>query len=728
MKNEMIFMWCKCQIQYNEKIPVRAFHGVNMAGFWQADIVRMRMEPLYFSSRKINLMKNTNPARTFQLPFRQVHLDFHTSEHIPDVGAKFSKSQFQEALRLGHVNSITLFAKCHHGLSYHPTKIGRMHPHLKRNLLGEQIEACREIGVRCPIYISAGFDEWMALNHPEWLVIGKNGAGKDPLQAGWNFLRFNSPYLDYLCAQIEEVVNLWPDNDGLFLDIIAPRLDYSRASLLEMRRLGLDPAQDADVTTFSQQVLLEYYRRTNAAARSVRAETHVFHNGGHIPIGAQEFNFFNSHFELESLPTGGWGYDHFPLSARYAITQPREFLGMTGKFHGTWGEFGGFKRPAALRYECAAMLANGSKCSIGDQLHPSGEMNLDTYALIGAAYAEVQAKEAWAKEVSPVVQVAIVSAESHQNEWRGLDASRVNDEGAARMLLELHIPFVILDEHASWDEYEVVILPDGFELSPAKLERAQKFLKAGGRIIAAGSALLNQSKDAFALNPGATLSGRSPSDPDYLVANELSQEVPVKSAIVIEGGAYDIKVESAQVLAERRVPYFNRTWEHFCSHQHAPDSPEIVGPAAIFGNNIVYFAHNLFSQYRSVAQPLYRDFFRAALKLCFPGGLPVQTNLPSVARFNLLEQKQEKRFIAHLLYAPISFRAMKMTWGTPQPLELIEELLPLQNIRVTLKIKQTIKKVMLAPESTELEFTQTGDELSFTVSEFTGHQMVELGY
>ena len=28
----------------------------------------------------------------------------------------------------------------------------------------------------------------------------------------------------------------------------------------------------------------------------------------------------NTHLELESLPTGGWGYDHFPLSARYAQT------------------------------------------------------------------------------------------------------------------------------------------------------------------------------------------------------------------------------------------------------------------------------------------------------------------------------------------------------------------------------------------------------------------------
>ena len=56
---------------------------------------------------------------------RQVHLDFHTSEHVP-VGDKFSKEQFQSALKAGHVDSITVFSKCHHGWSYHPTKANKM--------------------------------------------------------------------------------------------------------------------------------------------------------------------------------------------------------------------------------------------------------------------------------------------------------------------------------------------------------------------------------------------------------------------------------------------------------------------------------------------------------------------------------------------------------------------------------------------------------------------------
>ena len=57
--------------------------------------------------------------------FRQVHLDFHTSEAIPGIGKAFDKKQFQHMLRTGHVDSVTVFSKCHHGWAYHPSEAER---------------------------------------------------------------------------------------------------------------------------------------------------------------------------------------------------------------------------------------------------------------------------------------------------------------------------------------------------------------------------------------------------------------------------------------------------------------------------------------------------------------------------------------------------------------------------------------------------------------------------
>ena len=663
-----------------------------------------------------------------RLRFRQVHLDFHTSGEIRGIGAEFSKRQFQEALEVGHIDSITLFSKCHHGWSYHSTKVGRRHPHLKFDLLARQMEACRAVGVRCPIYISAGVDELMAVERPEWVVKNRDGTTYDPLAAGWfKLLRFNSPYLDYLCEQITEVVRRWPDNDGIFLDIIGPRMDYSEGALREMRRAGLDPELESDVAAYAQQVLQRYYERTTAAVRSVRADTPVFHNGGHVPVGCA-FNRYNSHLELESLPTGGWGYDHFALSARYAITTDSDFLGMTGKFHTTWGEFGGFKREAALRYECGAMLAYGAKCSIGDQLHPRGAMNPDTCRLIGAAYAEVARREPWCEGVRPVARIALVSAEHPQAPARSSLTVSAADEGVSRMLLELHLPFVVLDEHAAWDGFDLVILPDGGVLTADRLRRVKRHLGGGGRLLAAGSALLDPAGTRFAIDVGAKLLGRSAFAPDYLVATALTPEVPVRSPIVIGGGAYEVKPGRARVLVARREPYFNRTWEHFCSHQHTPDAPAGATPAAILDRNVAYFAHDIFSQYRHYGQPLHRDFVAAALRHLLGERWPVETNLPTDGRINILEQPAERRYVVHVLYAPKALRGWTDKRGRKLPIEIVEDLIPLHDIVVRVQLPRNVTAARLVPEGMALPMTRSGRWIEFTVPRFTCHQMIELSY
>ncbi len=49
------------------------------------------------------------------------------------------------------------------------------------------------------------------------------------------------------------------------------------------------------------------------------------------------------------------------------------------------------------------MLAMGAKCSVGDQLHPSGELDESTYDIIATAYKEVAEKEAWCSNVKNII-------------------------------------------------------------------------------------------------------------------------------------------------------------------------------------------------------------------------------------------------------------------------------------------------------------------------------------
>ena len=109
-----------------------------------------------------------------QLPFRQIHLDFHTSPFINDVGNEFNAEEFAKTLKEAKVNSINVFAKCHHGMSYYPTKLGKVHPALKFDLLGEMLNALHKEGIEAPIYFPVGWEETSAEN-ANWLEVNSDG-------------------------------------------------------------------------------------------------------------------------------------------------------------------------------------------------------------------------------------------------------------------------------------------------------------------------------------------------------------------------------------------------------------------------------------------------------------------------------------------------------------------------------------------------------------------------
>ncbi len=103
--------------------------------------------------------------------------------------------------------------------------------------------------------------------------------------------------------------------------------------------------------------------------------------------------------------------------------------------------------------------------------------------------------------------------------------------------------------------------------------------------------------------------------------------------------------------------------------------------------------------------------------------LPVETNLPTTGRIGVMDQPREKRYVAHLLYSPTSTRG-KMR---DLPIELIEDVIPLRDTRVALRLKKKVKTVRLVPDGEALGFNQEDGVVSFTVPEFASHQMVELG-
>jgi len=679
----------------------------------------------------------SNPSSP--LRFRQIHLDFHTSPLIPGIGTAFDKNRWQECLRESAVDSVTLFSKCHHGVSYHPTKIGKMHPRLGFDLLRAQFDALKEIGINAPIYLSAGVDNVASHEHPEWREISPDGSftgwAKSPLQAGYHSMDFHSPYLDYLCEQIREVVQLFPDCDGIFLDIISQSGGCGRWSLDFMQAHGLDPEKETDRRESCRLALEKYYKATTEASRSGRADMPVFHNAGHIPRGRNEILPYFSHLELESLPTGGWGYDHFPMSAKYACNLDKDFLGMTGKFHTTWGEVGGFKHPNALRYECAAMLAFGARCSVGDQLHPDARLDESTYEIIGEAYRDVAAKEDWVAGAEQIFDIGVLSSEAENGSFR----ESFSDEGANRVLLENHFLFAIIDRTMDFDRFKLLVLPDDIRIDEELKTKLDAFLAKGGSLLLSGESGLWRDKDEPAFDFGATYEGLSPFHPadkepnrghDYILPIAELRADFVKTPQIMYDRSHRVRVTDGESLGEVFAPYFNRNWAHFSGHQHTPNVRESSGYACgVRKGNVVYFSHPVFRHYRQYGAVAYREFVAKTIRRMLGDRMTLTTNLPSTARITLTKQPSHNRHVLHLLYAPTISRGgvMQLSGGNlsaGRSVEVIEDLPPLMNTEVSLNF--AVADAMLVPEGIPLEVIRSGGRSILRVPEFSCHQMVEL--
>lgn len=668
------------------------------------------------------------------LRFRQVHLDFHTSPAIPDIGVGFHKQQWQDTLKKGHVDSITLFASCHHGWSYYDTKIGKRHPALDFDLLRAQFDASKEIDVNAPIYLTAGLHNMMADAHPEWRELSVDGsyAGRtqSPLEAGFKNMCFNTPYLDHLCEQIREVVTLFPNCDGIFLDIIDQGPCCCQSCMESMQQKGFDPQSDEDRKTHAKLVLENYYIQTTKAATDDNPDMPIFHNSGHISRGDNDILKYFSHLELESLPTGGWGYDHFPMSAKYCKKIDKDLLGMTGKFHTTWGEFGGYKHPNALRYECAAMLAFGSKCSVGDQLHPNGTLDDSTYDIIGAGYKEVKEKEAWCTDTVNVADIALISSDA-VNQCRDSDA----DIGACRLLLESHYLFDIIDADMAFDGYKLLILPDNIRVSADLESKLDAYLDQGGKLLLTGESGLNEAGTEFVVDIGAKYAGKNEFEPDYLMAiDELTPDI-TRSPLVMYTASQKIVAEPGRSLGKVCNTYFNRIYKHFSSHQHTPNNPkDCQYDCGTLNRNILYLAHPVFTIYRRLGAVAYKQYVVKAINQILGDGNSLITNLPSTARVSLMNQEKENRSVLHLLYANTINRggAMQLPGDNLESqassFEVIEEMLPLHDVEVTLKLDKPVTKVTLEPQGEELEFSSIGDQVSLKIDEFSCHQMVVLNY
>ena len=657
--------------------------------------------------------------------FRQIHLDFHTSELIPDVGAKFDAESFGNILDEARVNWITLFAKCHHGMSYYPTQAGTIHPSLKFDLLGEQIEACRQRGIVTPAYLSVRVDEHHAKVDHDWighLKDGKYWKWGETLSPGWyNHCMNNPAYVDELEAQAVEVLK-WYDVEGLFFDMCyTPDPGcYCPRCYDSMKRRGLDFTSDEDHRKHEFLTTREYTQRLTKAIRKIKKNATIFFNGRMRPGIAEELDVF-THIEIEALPTGGWGYAFFPIHARYGRVLPRPLQGMTARFHKSWADFGGVKTVDQMMFETGTILSAGAVMNVGDQCHPRGELDKGAYEVIGTAFKHVEKCEPWCVGAKAVAEIGVMMLPGAPEEaGKAVGAGHMAGiqeavDGAGRMLLELKQQFNLIYPDTDLKDYKVVILPDSGVVEVPLKKALKAFIDRGGAVIASHQASL---QDGTFHCPGLPVryEGGNPSTPCYLeLGKTLGQGWPQSKFVFYEASTFVKPVKGAQELGRLVSSYFNRSYDHFSSHNQTPYDKTTDYPVVVVKGRVAYISTEVFKAYRNHAYSLYKSIVARVLEQVFPQPL-VKTHAPSAMEISVNRQAKPKRLVAHLVNFQPQRRHIAVEW--------IEELYPVRDIPLSVRVAKQPASVYLAPSGEALPFTMEGEYCRLVVPEVKAHMLV----
>jgi hypothetical protein len=492
---------------------------------------------------------------------------------------------------------------------------------------------------------------------------------------------------------------------------------FCATCLSTLRAANLDPFDVTVQRAHKQELLVNFMHRTYELAHEVRPSCQVDQNNQtRLGLGARVP--FLDNIDIEALPTGMWGYLYFPTDVRYARGFGVSVCGQTGRFHGSWADFGGLKHPTQLRTELARIVAQGAQICIGDQMPPSGRLDPAVYETIGQGYAEIAKLEPYLTGAAPVIEAAIVvrglplediGRPTSPNREVG---SRLGQSvlGMVKLLMEQHIQFDIVEADGDLERYRLLILPDALDVDISLAERLRAYLGHGGAVVASHDALrLGGTSDIWAEDLGLTYEGESPFVPTYLkLGPTLRADRPDYEYALYDGSARWRPRQDHAEMAWARLgdPLFQRSAQHYTSHAQTPFDHITDYTAVIQQGCLAAAAFPIGTSYYYHGYWIYREIFHRMVRAVLPVRL-VETNAPISTEISVTHQQvgthHPARWMVHIVNFSPNLR-------TPEHVEYYEDPIPLHDVRIDLAINAQISRAYTASDgvTVPLERSQRG--------------------
>ena len=634
--------------------------------------------------------------------------DNHTQIENPDVGKNFDPEFFTDQLKRCGVNYLGFHARCNMGLAYYDTQIGTRHPALEYDLFGELAKCCKKKNIGLVAYLNGGLSTMEFVAHRDWQ------AQKLPGQNYWGTVTpdalaacYNSPYRAHIISMVKEIAQKYPV-EGFFIDCIIPFGCVCPTCSRMMQERGMNPTDKDDARKFSEESGLSFCADIAAAVKEYIPDPMLFFNG----TGDGPGRHLHTFFDCECLPTGSWGYEYLPIKAHSLrnITPKRQVLNMTGRFY-TWGDFGGLRTADSLKFDLAYGLAHGMRPNIGGHIHPRGDKDLAVFDRIAEVYHDLQQYDKFYENAVPQTDIAVVVSNANEK----LTSDHVM-QSCVRMLDELKMQFdiVFADCDKDWSQYKLLVLPEKTPVSEELKERVRKHIAGGGAFFGCGE---NAAK-AFGAEFGIKYESESNLDPVYFRVNgKLSENLPDMFSSLY-APAVKVRLNGAKCESYLVKPYYNYGWA--CDHPifYAPPQEETDMPFITENGKCFWCAGGLFEGYAKRGALHLRDLFGNVIKALVAETQIKVNKLPGCAR--VIVTAQPNRFNVHLTaFAP------ERRIDT----NVVEDALGVINGSFAVNTQgREVKKVLLAPAMTPVEFKQNGNYTEIKMPPFEGYALAVIEF
>ncbi len=635
--------------------------------------------------------------------FAGLHFDFHAGAQDNTIGKTFTYGMIDSLLTIIKPDFIQVDCKGHAGFSSYPTKVGNTPAAFSKDIMKIWREVTNKHGVPLFVHYSGVWDSRAIELHPEWARINADSTrDKNSVSLLSDYpTKLMEPQLAELAREYQ-LDGAWIDGDCWVLGN-----DYSPKVVEAFKQAtGITTAPRKKTDThyfewmeFNRALFRKYITSYVNAAHAANPKFKITSN----------WSFSSMMPEKVDVPVDFLSGDVAGTNSLYSSAFESRCLALQGKpwdlmsWSFAWkNNLKATKSVPQMEQEAAEVLAMGGGFQTYWQQNRDGSPEPYLFKKMADVIRFTNERRAFCFEAKTVPQVGLLYS---TYAWKrvltnGLYNSHSQEaiKGNLNLLLDSQLPVDILMDHqldGRMEDYPVLVLPEWEHIDPAIHKRLIQYVENGGNLIVVGA----QATRDFVEPLGVALIGPVQKDSSFIAGFE-NQNVIVKTDFQPMQPLRDTKTFGLQMKADdQRFP-----------GDRALASIRSLGKGKIAG---VYM--NAGNFYTKNKNPLIPELIKSLAETMDPR---LMSKISGSTNVHQVVTKKNGKLYVHLI---------NTNGPHDNPTVMVyEEVPPLQNIHVSVRLPKMPKAVRLQPGNTKLPFTYKNGNMMVRVPELKIHSMIEI--